>query len=148
MKVKAVHDVDALKPFRGQAANLTCVVFVRMDEPNSYPVPWSSFVSKDGLTVGEDSTFAEALAGSKKRNWIATPINPKDLQSPWLFGDKNGINALIELLGPSDYASAVREGINTRGANGVFFLDASELKKHLVVRNRPQDGDDRQLKEN
>ena len=145
LKVESVHDVDALKPFRGQAANITCVAFFKLDSPTVYPVPWLSFVAKDGATISEDTSYEEALSIMKKRSWIATPINPKQKQSSWIFGDRKGISALLELLGPSDYAKVVREGINTRGANGVFFLDAGMVMNHLMIKNRPQDGDDRKL---
>ena len=45
-----------------------------------------------------------------------------------------------KITGPSAYLKSAREGVNTRGANGVFFVDSWLHEGKLFVRNRPQDG--------
>lgn len=47
----------------------------------------------------------------------------------------------------SHYSSLAREGVNTRGANGVFFLDAELVRGSLFIGNRPEDGDDHSVEQ-
>lgn len=52
---------------------------------------------------------------------------------------------MMALMQPSHYASTAREGVNTRGANGVYFVDAESVQGRLMVTSRPRDGNDQTL---
>jgi len=145
-QVLKVHDLDRVKPFHGQAANITSTFILQVGKETSYPVPWFSFRPKPGLSIDEDTSYTHALTQMERREWVARPINPKDKQSSWIFGDSQAIDVLFRLIAPSFYSSYTREGINTRGANGVYFVDAWSLHGKLFIRNRPQDGDDENIK--
>jgi hypothetical protein len=144
-KVSVVHDWDSIKPFRGQAANNACTAFFRRDQKISYPVPWVSYRSKGGSTISEDTDWVTVRGSVKRLNWVARPIDSAQPQSPWIFGAKRGMAVAYSILGASFYSSRAREGINTRGANGIYFLNASLVRNRLWISNRCDDGDDPRL---
>ena len=145
IRIDAVHDLDAVKPFRGQAANTTSTVMMTVGHATTYPVRWMRYLPKDDRGIEEDTSYSEAIARMECTSWVARPINNMEPQSPWLFGDERAVKALFRVIERSFYAPLAREGVNTRGANGVFFLDAELLRGQLLVRNRPQDGKDSAL---
>jgi hypothetical protein len=145
LKVTCVHDWNSIKPFRGQAANTTCTAFFKRGDKTVYPVSWVTYRQVNGTPISEDSQWNEVDQMTSKRTWIAYPITSAQPQSPWIFGERQAIDILFKVLGPSFYAGRAREGINTRGANGIFFLDARRTDGRLLVKNRPQDGDDKNL---
>lgn len=145
LAVNTVNDFDSLKPFSGQAANVTSVVTVTMDNETQYPVDWIMWRTLPGHTVNEDIQYPDVLPITEQLKWIAKPIDRHQVQSSWLFGEKKAIDVLLKLIRPSYYAKFVREGVNTRGANGVYFIDAHALNSRLIVRNRALDGDDRNV---
>jgi hypothetical protein len=145
LSVDAINDFDSIKPFRRQAANVTCVMTLTSDVEPTYPVPWISWRSRGRNKVEQDTDYAKVLTETEQLDWIATPIDKHQLQSPWLFGEEHAVNVLLRIIGPSYYAKYVREGINTRGANGVYFLDAQLSNGKLFIRNRALDGDDPSL---
>ncbi len=145
LSVNKVFDLDALKPFRGQAANLTCTFFVTKGRQTSFPVAWFHCVPKDGHVIAEDDTLEQAVTKMSVLRWIAAPIDLNQPQSPWLFGDKEAISCLSRIIGPSAYARYAREGVNTRGANGVYFVNAQVRGRHLFVHNMRSEGDDQSI---
>jgi methylase of polypeptide subunit release factors len=144
MAVRRVHDLDYLKPFRGQAGNITCTFLMDLEGKTDYPVDWQFWRTKSG-TIGINDNYDSVLARTERISWQAKPIEPSKPQSAWIFGQKAGIAILKRVIGRSFYATFAREGANTRGANGVYFLDAWVKDKTLFVANRPGDGDDEDL---
>jgi hypothetical protein len=145
VSVEAVHDLDSLKPFRGQAANVTSTFFLQANAKTTYPVPWIKWLLEKGSRIDEATEYADVQRKTERRRWVARPIDSEYAQAPWVFGERRAIDALLRLTKPSYYAKFAREGINTRGANGVYFLDASNVAGKLFVRNRAEDGDDHDL---
>lgn len=131
--VTVVDDYEAVSPFGGQAVNCTCSVVLKKGNQTRFPVRWT--VHRNAAANG-DAGHTEALS--------AVPVD-QDPQSPWLVIPPGMTEVLHRVIGPSAYAESAREGINTRGANGVYFLDAWEEDGKLRVQNRPQDGRDRTL---
>lgn len=145
ISVDAINDFDAIKPFRRQAANVTCVMTLTTDVEPSYPVRWISWRSLGRNRIDQDTDYSKVLAETEQLDWIAKPIDKHQIQSPWVFGEEKAINVLLRIVSPSYFAKYVREGINTRGSNGVYFLDAQISNRRLLVRNRALDGDDQTL---
>jgi predicted house-cleaning noncanonical NTP pyrophosphatase (MazG superfamily) len=54
-------------------------------------------------------------------NFVAEPVDPGDLTSPWLTARRKAIKAIRKVLGKSDYEA--HEGVNTGGANAVYWVD-------------------------
>jgi hypothetical protein len=61
------------------------------------------------------------------------------------LGEKEAITCLSKIIGRSAYAHYAREGVNTRGANGVYFVDAEMRAGHLFVHNMRSEGDDQSI---
>jgi N-6 DNA Methylase len=143
LKVTRVDDLDRLKPFRGRAANVTASVVLRKGEKTEYPVRYVRWETVVRGTGGEDDSLAEVLSGSRRFNWVAYPVRKEWSQSSWIVGPEKCIEILRTVIAPSPYASLAREGINTRGANGVYFVDAVKaVRNQVFVRNRAHDGDE------
>jgi hypothetical protein len=142
LKVLRVDDLDRLKPFRGRAANVTASVILRKGAKTNYPVKYVRWEPTVRGIGDEDHTFNEVKAGSRRLAWVAYPVRKEWLQSSWLVGPDKCIEILRTIIGISPYASLAREGINTRGANGVYFVDVIQASNSVLVRNRSHDGDE------
>lgn len=142
LQISAVNDLNLLRPFEGQAGNITSTFVLVPGKETEYPVKWNVWYLKGSESVDEDTSFSEVLARTERLKWTARPINRHLAQSSWIFGIKDAIEILFRTLDVSFYAPHVREGINTRGANGVFFVDSWMKSGHLFIANRPHDGDD------
>jgi hypothetical protein len=82
---------------------------------------------------GEGTAGAAELRGE--------PVSPSDDASPLLVLPEEGLVVSRDIRKASIYAGSVRNGIHTRGANGIFFLDVLERRGPMVrVRNDPRRG--------
>ncbi|MCK4818822.1 hypothetical protein KA005_23820, partial [bacterium] len=140
ISVESINDFDPLKPFSGQAENVTCVMHLVKEKTTKYPCPWIRWEKLKNKKIAEDSLLEEVIHSTIRKRWIAFPINEKKPQSSWIFGDKKTLGIVHRLLNPSYYRDFAREGINTRGANDIYFVDAALIYNSLIINNRPQDG--------
>jgi SAM-dependent methyltransferase len=139
LSVEAVQDIDPLKPFRGQATNTSCIAIFKRGAKTKYPVIWNQWRPAQRRQPGPTS-LSEAKKTSATRKLRAEPIDAHQPQSPWIVGTPATLKLLRAALGRSPYAATVREGLNTRGANGVFFVDAEMVGHRMMVTNRARDG--------
>ncbi len=139
LTVEVVQDIDLLKPFRGQATNTSCVAVFKRGTKTKYPVQWNQW---QPLKARQRpfNTLAEMKQNTKIRKLLAEPVSATQPQSPWIIGTKGTLALLREALGRSPYADTVREGLNTRGANGVFFVTAAMLRSRIMVTNQAREG--------
>jgi len=119
-----VEDLVELKPFEG-ATNRTAVgVFAKgraLRYPVSYQV-WKKRHSGRGSAVGFDMPYEEVTKEKITfRAWHAEPVDHTDNTSPWITARRKALQALRNVLGKSPYQA--REGTNTGGANGVFWVE-------------------------
>lgn len=139
LRVERVQDIDALKPFRGQATNTSCVATFATGSKNRYPVPWIRWRQKHARHA-LPSTLAQIELVTEKRKLVAEPIDEHQQQSPWIVGTPPILSLLRAAIGKSFYASRAREGLNTRGANGVYFVDAEVKGGTILVTNLAREG--------
>jgi hypothetical protein len=134
LKVLHVDDMVALQPFEG-ASNRTAVMVLKKGELTTYPVPYTLWRKKKGVRFTYDSSLAEVLSATVRLNFAAEPVDPNDSTSPWLTAHPHALKAVRQVLGQSDYKA--REGVNTGGANGVYWVEIIDrLPDDLVlVRN-------------
>jgi hypothetical protein len=71
-------------------------------------------------------------------NFAAEPVDPNDSTSPWLTAHPHALKAVRKVLGQSDYKA--REGVNTGGANGVYWVEIIDRRPDglVLVRNLTQ----------
>ena len=81
-----------------------------------------------------------------RREYYAEPADPLDPASPLLLMARGGLEASRPIRRKSPYLESIREGINTRGANGIFFVEVpAENGGLLQIRNQPQAGRNREV---
>ena len=135
--IKPIHvdDLSSFQPFEG-ATNRTAVVVLQKGRPASYPVPYTFWQkTASGRSVGYTSELDEVTAMTRRINMQAEPVKSADPTSSWLTARPKALKAVRKLLGPSAYKA--HEGVNTGGANGVYWLEilATRPDGLLVVRN-------------
>ena len=126
LKVLMVEALSRLRPFPG-AANRTAILYLEKGQPTVYPIPyrlWTKLPNDVEVTGSHRGTL----------NLIAEPVNPVDPRSPWMTYGEGGQAGLRKILGTSDYRA--REGANTGGANGVFWVEIIERPQAGLVRIR------------
>ena len=121
LRVLSVDDMSDLKPFEG-AANRTSVVIIQKGQKTTYPVSYS-FWRKKGkrTTIPLGSSLSEVIKLTKRSQWIAKPVKEGQRTGPWITGRPKAIGSISKCIGKSVYRA--REGANTGGANGVYWLE-------------------------
>jgi hypothetical protein len=120
LKILHVDDMVSLQPFEG-ASNRTAVMVLEKGEQTNYPVPYTLWRKVRGARFTYDSTLEEVTKATVRLNFVAEPVDPGDLTSPWLTARRKVIKAIRKVLGKSDYEA--HEGVNTGGANAVYWVD-------------------------
>ncbi|MEW6264254.1 MAG: N-6 DNA methylase [Thermodesulfobacteriota bacterium] len=119
-----VDDLVEINPFEG-ATNRTAVGILAKGRAVAYPVPyqyWKKRRTGRGSAIGFDTPYEEVSKEKiTSRSWYAQPVDKDDPTSAWLAARKNALQAIPKVLGSSPYQA--REGSNTGGANGVYWLE-------------------------
>ena len=104
-------------------------------EPTTYPVPYTVWRKVKGARFTYDSTLKEVTNATVRLNFVAESVDPSDPTSPWLTAHPKAIKAVRKVLGKSDYVA--HEGVNTGGANAVYWVDIVYKRTDglVVVRN-------------
>jgi len=135
LRVLHVDDMTELSPFEG-ASNRTAVLVLRRNDQTRYPVAYTYWKkATKGRAIGYDSTLEDVQNVVRRFEWQATPVQDLDPLSPWLTARPGALRALKAVLGASQYQA--REGLNTGGANGVFWIRPLTIRPDglVVVRN-------------
>lgn len=140
IRVVRVDDIDRLKPFRGQATNISCTAIFEIGKKTTYPVRWYLWRPNDGFVATAKTTWREIQSRTRCDSWGSLPIDSAQVQSPWMVGPSSSLEILRSIVRASPYGEIAREGVNTRGANGIFFVDARLERGRIFVRNRREDG--------
>ena len=128
IQVLHVDDMVELQPFEG-ASNRTSVVILQKGRVTKYPMPSYLYWRKTakGKSIAQSAKLEDVLQMTQRKQFSAQPVDENDLTSPWLTGKPKAIRAVKKVLGQSDYVA--HEGVNTGGANGVYWVD--------IVNKRP-----------
>jgi len=142
--VVAVDDMVDLQPFEG-ASNRTAVVILQRGRQTRYPVPYNLWrKTATGQRIPEDATLEEVLPMCVMRQFVAQPVDPKEITSSWITGRRQALRATQRVLGRSDYQA--RAGLYTGGANGVYWVDiVSKRPDGLVVVSNLTEGARREV---
>lgn len=123
LSVVHIDDMSELKPFPG-AANRTAIVVLEKGRATEYPVPYTYWRGeKRGRgrrrTIPEDVTLEEATKMTERSNFVAEPVDDKDITSSWITGRPRALSAVRKVLGLSDYEA--RAGVCT-WMNAVYWV--------------------------
>ncbi len=130
LKVVEVHDFVSINPF--EAHNRTTAIILKKGEKTVYPVRYMVWRAHD---IEQKESQESAL---KKLNPIEMAAIPSDCTnelSPWMTIPQNAVNIAQKVCGKNTYP--VYEGINSGGANGVYWLRIldviSQSEKNLDI---------------
>jgi SAM-dependent methyltransferase len=134
VRVLHVDDMVSLQPFEG-ASNRTAVMVLEKGKATRYPVPYTLWRKVRGKRFTYNSTLDEVMRATCRFNFYAEPVDPSDPTSPWLTARPKALKAIRKALGNSDYEA--HEGVNTGGANAVYWVDIVYKRPDglVVVRN-------------
>ncbi|HWE84569.1 MAG TPA: N-6 DNA methylase [Terracidiphilus sp.] len=143
--IVGVEDMVGLRPFGAEAANRTSVLLIQKGQPLKWPLPYRVWERTGKVDLG--SSLEQVIANTKVLDWVGYPIQKADPLSSWIVGKPKPVAIARKFVGPSHYHRAVREGVNTRGANGIFYVERLEEAghKYSLVRNLPPMGRKKQL---
>lgn len=135
VKVKVVHDLSDLQIFEG-ASTRTCVFVWEKGKVTHYPVPYRVWQKiPRSPPIHQDMRLAEVTGTVRQLDFVAEPVNPQVPASPWLTIHPALLPIARRLVGRSHYKAY--EGVNSGGANGVFWVEIVRQCSDglLVVRN-------------
>lgn len=135
VRVECVDDMSDFQPFE-EASTRTATFVWTKGEPTEFPVPYHLWQKNTrGRAVPQQSSLAEVHADVRRLAMAATPVDQEDVTSPWLTARSGLLPVLSRLFGNSGYRA--HEGVNTGGANAVYWLEVLERRAGglLSVRN-------------
>jgi hypothetical protein len=140
-----IDDMTSLSIFDA-ATNQTSILIAERRAPRRSVVPVLHWRPSGRRTIPTGLELEQVSALTTRREFQAEPVSPVDEASPLLMMSRVGLRASRPLRRSSPYLDAVREGINTRGANGVFFVTVLERDGDLVrIQNLPSEGRNRRV---
>ncbi|GFP43752.1 hypothetical protein HKBW3C_02882, partial [Candidatus Hakubella thermalkaliphila] len=121
--IQAIHvdDMVELNPFEG-ASNRTSVVILQKGRPTKYPMPSYLYWKKiaKGKSIAFDASLEGVMNMTQRKQFVAEPVNERDLTSPWITGRPRALKTVKKVMGQSDYKA--HAGVCT-WANGVYWVD-------------------------
>ncbi|MGB9715367.1 MAG: Eco57I restriction-modification methylase domain-containing protein [Thermodesulfovibrionales bacterium] len=137
-QVVHVDDMVELNPFEG-ASKRTSIVIFQKGKPTKYPLPMGAYLywtkTAKGKSIPLDVEWKEVEQMVKCKQFIAEPVDEKDLTSPWITGRPKALKVVRKILGKSGYTGNL--GCNSGGANGVYWVDivSKRLDGLLTISN-------------
>lgn len=117
-KVLQVDDMTELQPF-DSATNRTAVFFCQKGEVTTYPVEYHIWKKKEKGSIAIDLEWDEVVQRTTTKHLKAQSIDGSE-QGSWISARPKALKALKNIVGKADYQA--REGTNTGGANGVYWV--------------------------
>lgn len=126
-RVVQVDDVADLRPF-GSAQTRPTVLIMRQGEPTIYPIPYIRWRG----ACRPDDDYPTVLKQTTRQQWVAEPVDSRAPMSAWITAPPKTLAALRSIIHPSDYRAY--EGVNSGGANGVYWLEVLEQNREGLLR--------------
>jgi len=130
LRVKVVDDLSDLQPFEG-ATNRTAILTLIKGQPTRYPVPYTVWQRQGGQRIPPESTLEEASRLSRRRHYLAEPVEKEKPTSPWITANRYVLSALRKVIGPSAYRAYA--GAYSGGLNGVYWVRILEHRPDGLV---------------
>lgn len=137
----ALHDFSEVQPFSPDAANSPIVLVLQRGETSTFPIDGTRwFRSAEGTRIRPETWGVVKKLDLRFDSVIWCPVSAAFPPSPlawWSPGEP------ILQIGAAPTPYVFGKGIDTRGANGIYFLEAlSPVMENgcLRVANRPQEG--------
>lgn len=140
-----IDDMSTLKVFE-DATNQTSVLITEKVPSNKKRISVTRWKGAQSQTIPASLELDNVTELTTRRNLFAEAVDPNDDVSPLLVMPRVGLEASMPLRRRSPYLETIREGVNTRGANGILFVEIISKEGDLLrVRNLPEDGRRREV---
>ncbi len=141
-----IEDLSRLRVFEDAANRTSILVAERAPSAGSLQIPARLWQGGAAATIPPHSSLEAALRLVVRTDLGAEPADPRDGRSPLLLMPEGALVASRPLRQASPYLAVVRNGIHTRGGNGILFVDVLQRGNGLVrIRNDPGRGRVRNL---
>ncbi|MBN2029652.1 N-6 DNA methylase [bacterium] len=133
LKALCMEDMVDLKPF--QSANKTAILFLKKGEKTTYPVDVIEWKRKSGIgRIQPHWTLDEVKKNSDARKILATPVDPKRLNSSWQTAKQSSLRIYKNVKGKNSYKAHLGARVEPYG---IFWLKINEVRPDgiLVVEN-------------
>lgn len=123
LQVVQVDDFSAISAFENASTKAIVIVW-KKGKPTSYPVPvtrWVKHQSHQRLPWSDRWRATRQLLDESKET--GAPSQADDATSPWITGLAADLDDMQAILGAS--SCRAHEGVNTGGANGVYWFSAA-----------------------
>lgn len=127
-RVTAVHDMVDLKPFTG-ATNRTAILVWERDAATRYPVGYTVWQRLAPRGIHRHASTEEVEEQTRRLRLVAAPVRADDPTSAWLTVPRRAIAGLQKLAETGEPAYRAYEGVNSGGANGVYWVERSDDAK-------------------
>lgn len=124
VQVELVDDMVDLAPFAG-ATNRTAVMTWRRDSATRYPVRYRLWRRRErGTRIPQHAVRDMVVASTTAASLVAAPVRADDRTSSWLTAPRRLVPALRRIAaGGEAPAYSAHEGVNSGGANGVYWVE-------------------------
>ena len=144
-RFRAIEDLSSLSVF-DEAMNQTALLVADKEDGPRKGVSVTKWLPNDGRRVRSHLELDQVLARTTQLAWEGEPVDPGDPASPLLTMSAVALEGTRPVRRPSPYLERIRKGIDTRGANGIFFVEILERSAGIVrIRNNPRLGRDREI---
>jgi hypothetical protein len=144
IEVQRVDDLTVVQPFEG-ATNRTATIIAKLSrKATKYPVPYIVWQKQSRTTPSSDQTLDQVKADTIRVQRKAYPVAGPE--SPWIILPPQVEKATIDKMQKGKQSYRAWEGCNTRGGNGLFWLEALQSERNLIIaRNTPEFSKDKTL---
>jgi hypothetical protein len=134
LNISRVHDFSSMKPFEG-AANRTAVFTAGLERtPTKPPVDYLYWKADPGTDLSNLTDWQQFKAQSTHECLAAVPIRART--GPWVLLPKAVDPALVSRLSSGAQVYRAWRGTDTRGANGIYWLERiADTKAGITFRN-------------
>lgn len=145
--VHRVDDLTSIQPFKG-ATNRTATIIASLSKRAAkYPVPYIVWKKKSRITPSSEQTLEQVKEITDRFHRNAYPV-AKALDSPWIILPPKVEKTTIEKVQSGGQVYRAWKGCDTRGGNGLFWLEALKSERNLIVaRNTTEFSKDKTLPE-
>ncbi|MFW9778376.1 MAG: Eco57I restriction-modification methylase domain-containing protein [Candidatus Heimdallarchaeota archaeon] len=126
-RVIEVHDFSEIRPFE-ETHSKTTLLLLEGDKETSYPVDY--VIWKRKTKFNKKSSWSNVSRAIYPIRLVAIPSISTNLLSPWITVPIEILQIIKKIYGRSDYSS--KEGINSGGLNGVFWVEPLKVLKTTV----------------
>jgi hypothetical protein len=126
-----------MKPFEGAVNRTATFTFELSEHGTAYPVPYTSWHPRSGSRFDSGDALSKISNESSRIELCAWPV--ADPLSPWMLLPQGISKATVEKVTSGKQVYRAWKGADTRGGNGILWLEILSGKKGIVVaRNTPE----------